>query len=31
MMGRPFLVLIEKEITPGNPVFVVMSELKYVF
>jgi len=31
MMDKPFHVLIEKEITSGNPVFVVMEELKYVF
>ena len=31
MMGKSFDVLFEKQITPENPVFVVMTEPKYVF
>jgi hypothetical protein len=31
MMGRTFLVLLEKQIVPVTPVFVVMAKDKYAF
>jgi hypothetical protein len=31
MMGRTFLVLLEKEIVPVTPVFVVVLGYKYAF